>query len=126
MKRAIPPLTETQRGALVAAARAHLGVRWQHQGRTPHGLDCAGLVALALRDIGFTPYDATGYPRQPYRNMLEATVQRNFGAPLPADTKLRVGDVVVMLCHKDAPNHVGIIAEHDGYLTLIHAHAPNK
>jgi len=58
--------------------------------------------------------------------MLESTLQRNLGEPLSADTALRLGDVVVMQCNKDAPNHVGILGEHDGYLTLIHAYAPDK
>lgn len=31
-----------------------------------------------------------------------------------------------MQCDKTAPNHVGIIGEHRGGLTLIHAHAPDK
>lgn len=126
MTRAIPPLSDAQRVALVERARSYVGVRWQHQGRTEHGLDCAGLVVVALRDMGLTPFDATGYPRKPYRHMLEATVQRNFGLPLPATTTLRTGDVVVMKCDNEAPNHVGVIGEHKGALTLIHAHAPDK
>lgn len=126
MTRAIAPLSDAESAALIAAARNCIGVRWLHQGRNLRGLDCAGLVAYALKAIGKTPEDSTGYPRRPYRNMLEATIQRNFGEPLPANTDLRPGDVVVMQCCKEGSNHVGIIAEHDGYLTLIHAHAPDK
>ncbi len=80
----------------------------------------------SFRAIGRDPVDSVGYSRQPYRHMLEATLQRNLGDPLPADTALKLGDVVVMQCKKYAPNHVGIIGEHDGYLTLIHAYAPDK
>lgn len=72
--RAVEPLTEAEREALVLAARAYIGVRWQHQGRTARGLDCAGLVMVALRSLGRKPVDSIGYPRRPYRNMLEATV----------------------------------------------------
>lgn len=124
--RAIAPLTDAERAAVIAAARACKGVRWRHQGRNLRGLDCAGLVIHALKAIGREPFDCVGYPRRPYRNMLEKTVQRNFGKPLPADTALHPGDVVVMQCCKEGLNHVGIIADHDGYLTMIHAHAPDK
>ena len=34
------------------AARAYIGVPWQHHGRSRHGLDCVGLLFLASRDIG--------------------------------------------------------------------------
>jgi cell wall-associated NlpC family hydrolase len=124
--RAIPPLTDAERMAFVAAARACKGVRWRHQGRNLRGLDCAGLVVHALKAIGRDPVDCIGYPRLPYRNMLEETVRRNLGDPLPRDTALRPGDVVLMQCCKDGLNHVGIIAEHDSYLTMVHAHAPDK
>jgi cell wall-associated NlpC family hydrolase len=126
MTRVIPPLTDAEREAFVSAARACVGVRWQHQGRTLHGLDCGGLVVSALRANGRTPHDPTGYPRRPYLHSLEATVQRNFGKPMPADTELRDGDVVVMQCNESAPNHVGIIGTHRDMLTLIHAYAGDR
>lgn len=72
--RAVAPLTDAERIAFVAAARSFIGVRWQHQGRTAHGLDCAGLVMVALQAVGRNPIDSIGYPRRPYRNMLEATI----------------------------------------------------
>lgn len=124
--RAIAPLTDAERAAVIEVARACKGVRWRHQGRNLRGLDCAGLLVYALKAIGREPVDSIGYPRHPYRNMLEKTVQRNFGEPLPTSTSLQPGDVVVMQCCKDGLNHVGIIAEHDGYLTMIHAHAPDR
>lgn len=124
--RAVAPLTDAEREAFIAAARACLGVRWRHQGRNLRGLDCAGLLVYAIKAIGREPVDCVGYPRRPHRNMLEDTVRNNLGDPLPADTALRPGDVVIMKCSKDALNHVGIIAGHDGYLTMIHAHAPDK
>lgn len=124
--RAVPPLTDAEREAFVASARACLGVRWRHQGRNLRGLDCAGLLVYAIKAIGREPVDCVGYPRRPYRNMLEETMRRNLGEPLPADTTLCPGDVVLMQCSKQGLNHVGIIAEHDGYLTMIHAHAPDR
>lgn len=81
---------------------------------------------LSLRAVGRDPIDSIGYPRKPYRHMLEATVRRNLGDPLSADTPLQTGDVVIMQFEKIDPSHVGIIGSHRDYMTLIHAHAPDK
>lgn len=126
MTRAVPPLDDAERIAFVTAARSFMGVIWRHQGRNRRGVDCAGLVMLALRAIGRDPIDCVGYPRRPYRHMLEKTIQLSFGEPMPADTDLRHGDIVVMQFALDEPHHVGIIATDHEYPTLIHAHAPDK
>lgn len=124
MTRAVAPLNDAERIAFVAAARAMLGVRWKHQGRTRNGVDCAGLVIYALRAIGREPHDITGYGRRPYRNALDAAVRVNFGAPQA--TEPRAGDVLLVRDGNAAPNHVGIVGDGPHGLTLIHAYAPNK
>lgn len=121
-----PALTPDEIAAFVAAARGMLRVRWKHQGRTKNGVDCAGLVIYALRAIGREPQDVTGYGRRPYRNALDAAVRVNFGEPLPPETELRAGDVLLMRDGNAAPNHVGIVGDGPHGLTLIHAYAPNK
>lgn len=47
--------------AALAAARAALGVRFRLHGRDAGGLDCVGLVALALRAEGFGGVVPSGY-----------------------------------------------------------------
>lgn len=84
------------------------------------------MIIVSIRAIGKEPVDSIGYPRKPYRHMLEATMQRNLGDPLPGDTALQPGDMVIMQFGKSDPSHVGIIGSHRDYLTLIHAHAPDK
>lgn len=37
---------------LVDIARSYLGVRYVHQGRTPRGVDCGGLIILVCGDCG--------------------------------------------------------------------------
>jgi len=37
---------------VVAQARKYMGVRWAHQGRSPAGMDCAGLVIRVAQDLG--------------------------------------------------------------------------
>ena len=124
--RDVAPLSEAERVAFVDIARGMLHVRWKHQGRTKNGVDCAGLVIYALRGIGRTPTDITGYGRRPYRNALDAAVRVNFGAPLPAGTEPRAGDVLLVRDGHAAPNHVGIVGDGPHGLTLIHAYATNR
>jgi cell wall-associated NlpC family hydrolase len=46
---------------IAEAAVAAVGTRFRLHGRGPHGLDCVGLVALALRAGGYVGEVPTGY-----------------------------------------------------------------
>lgn len=53
---------------ITAEFRSWLGVPWVHQGRTRHGIDCAGLIVCALGNLGLLPSgfpDPVGYTREP-------------------------------------------------------------
>ncbi len=56
----------------VLAARALVGVPYRHQGRTPRGLDCLGLLVLAASRCGIFPLQAgrTDYGRAPLDELL--------------------------------------------------------
>lgn len=54
--------------AVTAEFRGWLGVPWVHQGRTRHGIDCAGLIVCALGNLGLLPPafpDPIAYTREP-------------------------------------------------------------
>lgn len=91
------------------AARAYLGTRWRHRGRSVHGLDCAGLVVLAYRDCGVELPDFTLYGREPHRDGLITHMTAALGEPLPISTPLADGDVVVLRFDRE-PHHVAIVA----------------
>jgi cell wall-associated NlpC family hydrolase len=80
--------------AIVAAARAWLGVPWRHQGCTRQGVDRAGLVVLVGRWLGLADYDTTAYGRRPdglgFVRKFRAAVE---GIPLP---EAGPGDVLVL------------------------------
>lgn len=119
------PFSAAEMLAFIAAARACIGVRWRHQGRSLRGVDCGGLVVFALRAVGRSVSDSTAYGREPYRGSLEATLRANFGEPLPAD-QMQLGDVVLMRFAGE-PSHVGILGDYlYGGLSLIHAYAKGK
>jgi cell wall-associated NlpC family hydrolase len=105
---------------LVAAARAYLGTPFLHRGRTPVGLDCAGLVWRAYADLGVLLPDVRIYGREPYRNGLEAAMVRALGEPVARHPA--AGDVLLIRFDRE-PHHIGIAADYPhGGLSLLHAH----
>lgn len=108
----------------VNAARQWLGVKWVHQGRTPAGIDCAGLVIVVAKNQGFANYDTTNYQRRTTGNDFLRHFNENMKRKRP-DERMP-GDVIIL---RDSyfPCHCGILAaDHLGEETIIHAYAPRK
>ncbi len=85
----------------VAVAERLLGAPYRWGGRGGDGVDCSGLVQLALSFAGIAA------PR-------DSDQQQAIGAPLTEDEPLRRGDLVFF------PGHVGIMADDT---CLLHANA---
>lgn len=120
-----PPLADLPVG-LDVAARRYLGVPFLHQGRDPSvGVDCVGLLHLAVRDCGhhaLLSHDITSYDRNPANGELESRLRV---ALVPVD-ELSAGCVATFNFFGQT-RHVGIIGSVAGRLTLIHAYGrPNK
>ena len=119
--------------AVVAEARAWLGTRWQHQAALKGvACDCAGLVLGVARALGLAvPQSVPPYDRRPDGVMLRELCEAHL-RPLPHAVSLVTGELVpspgqVLLFRFDAaPQHLGIVGDGPGYLTLIHAHAPDR
>lgn len=110
------------RDQIVTAARQHLGVRWRHQGRTHHGLDCAGLVVLVGRELGLLApdHDVQGYSRRPdgfsfLAAFREAMDEKPLHDALPGDA--------VTFIDGPYPCHVGVMSFLNGSPYFIHAYA---
>jgi hypothetical protein len=86
----------------VSVAERFLGAPYIWGGKTSLGLDCSGLVQVALQ--------AAGRPAPRDSDMQ----RRDLGTDLPAGTPLRRGDLVFW------PGHVGILRDAE---TLLHANA---
>lgn len=120
--------------AIVAAARAWVGTPFKHQGRTRgKSVDCWNLIRAVGEELGllnisrqdFRPFE--GYKRVPgdglLKKALDQFLERINDAALPEPPlEPEYGDVV-LICrrHKEDPKHCGIVGEHNGRLTLIHA-----
>lgn len=105
------------------AARKYVGVSFLHQGRNPDiGVDCVGLAKIvAVDDCGLhrlAQHDLTNYARNPNGGELERRMQAAFGPPV---SELSPGRLVTIDFYGQS-RHVGIVGEHNGRLTLIHAY----
>lgn len=110
--------------AIVSAARSYLDVPFRHRGRSRRGLDCIGLVVVALADVGRSVADRKAYGRSPEADRLRVALVDEFGDPIPKD-QLQVGDIVTMQW-TGRPQHVGIVTDYLlGGLGLIHAEIAN-
>lgn len=120
-----PPFTAQELAAFVAAARTYLGTPFRHQGRSRRGVDCAGLFAVAVHDIGKPVYNVEAYSREPSNNGLRTAVVANLGQAIPRD-HMRHGDIALMQFVGE-PCHVGIITDYPiGGFALLHTFAQVK
>lgn len=107
--------------ALARAAAAHLGVPFRLHGRGgEEGVDCVGLLALALRDCGRAPVLPRGYGlRNTAIDAHLACLPASGFAPIAQTGALQPGDVV-LVAPGPAQQHLLIALDED---TCIHAHA---
>lgn len=107
--------------SFIKEARTYKGCKWRHRGRNRFGVDCIGLVVVSLAAVGFQMRDRLDYSRDPWNDGLDREMREHFGSEV---FELKKGDVVTMSWSKDkAPSHVGIIAELNGELSLIHSYS---
>ena len=110
-------------------AQSRLGLAWLHQGRTPDGLDCVGLVFYALAGVGWYPDDPkwwqwTDYTRRVSEEHILKFARLEAVRELTTLDECEVGDVILIRYEgAEAAQHVGILTRKrsDGVVTWIHA-----
>jgi cell wall-associated NlpC family hydrolase len=113
-------VTRTQ---IVDEARKWKNVRWRHEGRNEHGIDCVGLPAVVAWKLGISDYDFHGYAREPSNlSLLKHFRLAMIEKPV---AQVQIGDVVAFRDNR-YPFHVGIIANKYDQLSVIHAYAARK
>lgn len=107
-----------KRERLIAAARACLGTPFHHQGRKSGvGLDCVGLVVVALSAVEVPVRDRADYGPRPDGKSLVAALEAH-GA-IRVET-LQAGDILLFR-YDGQPQHVALAT---GSETMIHSFAP--
>jgi cell wall-associated NlpC family hydrolase len=107
---------------IIAEARTWIGVRFLHQGRTRHGVDCVGLVACVMRslDPSWSAEIPIDYARRPKDGTLLSYTTR-YCQRLK---RVEHGALVLMQFPKiSTPSHVALYTK-DG--TIIHAHSVTR
>lgn len=111
------------RDDIISEARGWLEVPWRHQGRTRHGIDCAGLVIKVANDLGISQYDTTAYQRRTSGHEFMDHFNSNMKKKRVSSAE--PGDV--LLFRDDMfPCHSAIIGIKPEGLTIIHAYANRK
>lgn len=110
---------------VIDEARALVGVPWRHQGRATSGVDCIGLVVLALERAGVDVERVCGrrlpitYRRQADPQLYELVSEfcERIAAPIP-------GCLILFKFEEDKhPRHFGIYTDRD---SIIHAEAKTR
>ena len=106
------------RAEFIAAARDYMGTPFHHQGRLPGvGLDCIGLIVVALEATGMRVTDRQDYGRRPDGHSLAVALAAHGARPV-AD--YRPGDVLLFAFDR-RPQHVALMSAPG---KIIHAYAP--
>jgi NlpC/P60 family putative phage cell wall peptidase len=103
---------------MIAAARRCLGTPFHHQGRRPGvGIDCIGLIVVALRAAGKSVQDRTDYGRRPDGKSLVAALAAHGAQPVE---HIAAGDVLLFR-YDNQPQHAALATGPD---SMIHSFAP--
>ncbi len=117
---------------VIAAARAYLGTRFAHQGRSADGLDCLGLLIATADDLGLafnnqpaSTLDVPQYGSRPDVVMLKKKldghlVSIHFNEARAAD--------IALLKIDGSPQHLALLTDYPlaSELGMIHAYAPAR
>lgn len=108
----------------VKTARAWLGIRWCHQGRSRKGgVDCIGLCLCVAEDCGLQVRDVTGYSRRPEGSRLLSALQDQL---LPLSLTEKADGDIGLFRDQGYPVHVGILSTKNNSPSVIHAHAARR
>jgi cell wall-associated NlpC family hydrolase len=115
-------MTPVSTQSLIAQARRLVGVPYAHQGRSVHGIDCIGFIAISATSAGVDLVKLTGledrrdYGRKPTSHLLSLVAR--------SCTRVRVTEPGLMILfrfpNERAPQHLAILTDTN---TIVHADA---
>lgn len=117
---------------VIACARQFAGVRFMHQGRSPTGLDCLGLLIITAKTLGLVfadepveTLDIPTYGTRPDTLLLKQKLDAHL-IPI-ALNEVREADILVLKVD-GLPQHLALMTDYPmpGELGMIHAYAPAR
>lgn len=112
------------RADVIRVVRSYVGTPFQHRGRVPgRGLDCAGVVICAARELGLVSpeFDVPPYGTAPDGDGMLDWCDRYMHRV--AREQMQPGDVLVLIADRD-PQHLGVLTPYErtpGALAIVHA-----
>jgi len=104
----------------MSAVRACIDTPFHHQGRSPGvGIDCIGLIIIAMIAANIKVNDRTDYGRRPDKDSLINALEEHGATPIEKEAA-RAGDVLVFR-YDNQPQHVALATSEN---TMIHSFAP--
>jgi cell wall-associated NlpC family hydrolase len=114
----------TTKADIVTRAREYVGTPFRHQGRLPGvALDCVGLCACVGKSLGLEIHDVVDYRRRPDWTRFKAEFDKN-GQWIGNSEAVAVPGTMLLLREGRHQTHCAIVAEKDGFKTMIHAFEP--
>lgn len=100
------------RQAYVDECRKYLGVRWQHQGRSENGLDCAGLLIVPALNLGILQAEdnVADYGRAPHDDTLTRLLHQHCRR-LRDWRDAGTGDVLAIKYAAPHPHHLMVVTQ---------------
>ena len=108
---------------IVTVARAFIGTRYVHQGRSTSGVDCIGLPVCVRAELGLPALDVSGYARATTDTEMLDFCRANMVEV--ARDQIQPGDILVQM--SGTVRHMAIVADYlHGGLSIIHAWLPRR
>jgi len=116
---------------IAQAARSWIGTRFHHQGRLKKsynhkgGVDCLGLLIGVSNELNlpYSKYDEHNYSHYPDIDKLRKTLSY---AMQEIEVKDIISGDILLLNIDENPQHLAIVGERSGELTIIHSYAPAR
>lgn len=88
--------------------RSCIGIKFQHQGRTEFGLDCAGVPIISFKKCGVEFIDLANYDRRPNQDDILNTLYNNGFFEIKF-SDINIGDIL-LIEYDNNIQHIAVVS----------------